>query len=188
MGQVKYGGSRILTMAWCWLYCIGMLAMIAEIIVGNSGFFVPVLALAAFYVCVVFGWRRTLLVFAVLGSFLDLAVGRSVPLQLALLAVALLMAQFWRRHGDCAHPAAQVLPGVILGSTCGTLAWLTCRPPDAFFNLGGMLMDVSVFLIAAVSGAVLLPLGCLLLDTMGARLDVALFRQAYRDDHPEEDL
>ncbi len=169
-------------MFWCWLLFCGFCAMVLEIIVGNWGYYIPVLATLAFYFTVVAGWRPVFPLFAVLGSVLDLSVGRSVPLQFPVLSLAIFLGTVWRRHGDCSHAGAQGFPGGVLGALAGGIGLLYARPPGFRLSLSAMIHDLPIVACAAIGGCLLVPLYCLVLDRCAAKLDFRCFQRAQQDD------
>jgi len=151
--------------------------MIAEIIVGNCGLYVPVFSTMAFYCTVAAGWRKVLPLFAVLGCVLDLSLGRAVPAQLALLVGTTYLALLWRQYGDCSRAGIQALPGGVVGVFAGGGALLYGRFPGSRLSLSCFWSNSGLFFLAVTGGAVLLPLFCLLLDRWAGKFDFVCFRQ-----------
>jgi hypothetical protein len=159
-----------------WTLCCVFLALVVELLAGDYGFALPVFPVAVFYFTVVCGWRRTAVPFLVLGTILDLAFGRSLPV--ATLAVPGIQAfgMFWRGHGDCRRRGAQAAPGLAVGALSGSLMLVLLVLPGARWGaaLGG---DAAVLLAeVSLGAAVLLPLLCVALDAAAEQMVLDSYR------------
>ena len=151
-------------MTTIWLLCCTFLAVVGEVIAGGYGVVLPVFPVVAFYFTVVLGWRPTVAWLLVMGSVLDLALGRGVPVSLVALPGIQAFAMFWRRHGDCRRRGPQAVAGFMAGLISGGLTLALVVLPGARWNAGLAGEGLGLLGEAALGGALLLPLLCVALD------------------------
>ncbi len=157
-------------MTTIWVICCTFLALVLELLAGDRCIALPLFPVTVFYFSVVLGWRRTVLVFLALGTVLDLAFGRALPVATLAVPGIQAFAMFWRRHGDCRGRGAQALPGFIVGTWSGLLSLVLLALPEARWS-GALAGEVLCILGEAALGAViLLPLLCAGLDAAAAHL------------------
>jgi len=160
-----------------WTLCCAFLALIFELLVGDHGIALPIYPITVFYFTVVRGWRRTALWFLLLGTLLDLAFGRSVPVVTLVVPGVQAFAMFWRRHGDCRTRGAQAAPGFVVGTLSGVLMLVLLVLPGA--RWGAPLAGEVVVLLAevALGATALLPLACVVLDAAAEPMVFDSYRQ-----------
>jgi hypothetical protein len=170
-------------MEWVWILTVGFLAVVAEMLLGNSGLTVPVLGVCVFYFAGVFGWRRLLLPACVLAALLDAALGRKVPLAVLDLLPILALAIFWHWHGDCRHPLAQTIPGFLMGLfflTQDALRYVLL-PGGAIYAVGWQAAAIhALSLLALLTAGV--PLLCYALDFWAGRMKLPLYIEGQRQE------
>ena len=109
------------------------LGLVVELWAGGGNWLLPMWSVTAFYATVVYGWRWSFFPWAVAGLVLDVTYGRAFPVTtVVLLPLALLLARFWRREGNCRLLGVQAIPGAILGMVLclPALWWESCRPEN----------------------------------------------------------
>jgi hypothetical protein len=160
-----------------WTVCCAFLALIVELVIGGYGVVLPVFPVTVFYFTVVRGWRRTAVLFLVLGTVMDLACGRTVPVAVLAVPGVQAVAMFWRRHGDCRLRGAQAAPGFAVGALNGALLLVLLVLPGA--RWGEALAGEVATLLAevALGAAVLLPLLCAGLDAAAEQMVFDSYRQ-----------
>jgi len=167
---------RARAMLFVWLTVCGFISMLLELLCGNHGLLVPLLLLSAFYFTITVGWRRTVIPFAVLGAVADLVLGRSLPALICLLPIVMMLALFWRRHGDCAMIPLQVLPGTAVGFVA--VSGLLIMESLTVERLSAGLLRHSLWLLfhCTLAGALLLPFLCSLYDRLAAGMAFPCYR------------
>jgi len=161
-----------------WMLLASFLGVAVELIFGNYGFCVPVFASVAFCLIVAQGGRRAFPVLAVIGALLDLSYARAFPTQLVLVPIVAVVAESWRRHGDCRQPLAQILPGSAVGAINGALLVLLVRLPGSSLGWDILWRNGWIILQSAIGGTVLVPCLAALLDAGGKRLGLPLYAKA----------
>lgn len=163
-------------MGWVWLFWCAFCAALAEIILGNYGTPVPVWGGAAVYFTVVMGWRRAFVPLAFAGTIMDMTLSRSFPVSAIALPAVMVLALFWRRHGDCRAAGLQWIPGALLGLIvgAGTAVWEIL--PDGIRHGSWPWHSLWFTVHTMAAGALLLPLLCWLLDLGASRLALPLYR------------
>ncbi len=164
-------------MKWLWLMTVLTLAALLELAAAAQRLLIPVLALSGVYLAVVYGGKRVIVLLLFAAVLLDAVLMRHGPATSLAVLPALSIAAFWRRHGNCRHLPAQVVPGLVaaVAYTLTLMAWkaLTASP----LVLAELMMD-SIFLVeAAVGGALLMPVLCALLDMCAFRLQLPLYAE-----------
>ncbi len=164
-------------MTTIWTLCCAFVALVVELVAGYYGLVLPAFPVTVFYFTVVRGWRRTAAPFLVLGSVLDLAFGRSAPVETLAVPAVQAFAMFWRRHADCRPRAVQVVPGLVAGLVTGGLMALLLVLPGA--GAGESLLAETVLLLAeaALGAAGLLPVVCAVLDGAAEQMVFDTYRQ-----------
>ena len=100
------------------------LGLVLELIIGNQGFYVPVVGLVAFHFGVLRCYWQSLLWGCGVGVVLDLACGRSFPWYLVLIPLLVGLARVWRFQQLTHLLSLQAIPGFLSGFLCGTVhAW-----------------------------------------------------------------
>ena len=152
-------------MTTVWVICCAFLALVTELLAGDYGAALPLFPLVVFYFTVVLGWRSTAVLFLALGTVLDLAFGRMLPVSVLEVIVVQALAVFWRRHGDCRHAGAQAVAGFAVGACDGALALLLLVLPGARWESSLAGEALCVVGEASLAAAILLPLLRAGLDT-----------------------
>ncbi|MFA4944060.1 MAG: hypothetical protein WC789_05095 [Lentisphaeria bacterium] len=154
-----------------WIFILLFGAAVAEGWAGGTGWALPALAVTAFYLMQVFGWRRPLLLGLFAGAIIDLGFGRPYPLTPLLVLPAIAgLATLWHRSGSRHSLAMQMLPGAL----CGLIQAGVILAADSFavepwfWRL--FLHNTLLLLALAGEGMLLLPLLCLAYDHWARRL------------------
>jgi hypothetical protein len=161
-----------------WTLVCSFFAVGVELIFGKYGFAIPVFAATAFCLITAQGGKRAFPVLAIMGAMLDLSYARHVPAQLLLLPLLIAASELWRKHGDCQHPAAQLLPGCIVGGMSGAVLVLVVRLPGSTLGWGILWRNGWIILQGVAGGAVLVPCLAPFLDGWARRLGLPLYAQA----------
>lgn len=161
-----------------WILLCSLLAAGLELVVGGYSLCLPVFAAVAFCLLVAQGVRRALPWLVLAGAVLDLSYARALPAQAVLLVLLALLATAWRRHGDCLHPLAQILPGIVLGALSGAVLVVLVSLPGLAPSWGAVRQQGWILLQGVGGGAVLTPLAMALLDGGGRRLGLSLYARA----------
>lgn len=162
-------------MVFVWAFICMFGAVVAELVLGGYGLIVPVFAVCSFYFLVLLDWRVSLPLLLVLGSVLDLAFGRRFPCQVVVVSLLVPLALGWRRHGDCIHRLAQVIPGIVVGSVSGSVALVLVRLPGSGLTWDFAWRNAVIFAEFALGGALALPAVSALFDRFAARFDLPRF-------------
>ncbi len=149
-----------------WIWLIMFLAAVLEVVAGNLGLFVPLAALAGFYLLVTFGWRSALTPILAAVMIVDATYGRNYFIGIPLTLYLTLLSLLWRRRGNCQTIPVQALPGIAVG-----LAWagavLFCESFLMEHFFWGLTRHNLWLLLQAVLGSlILLPLLCRGLDSL----------------------
>lgn len=157
----------------------GLLAMaLLQVGVGNARVFVPLLPMAAFYFAVAYGWRRVSFGALVIAALLDASLGHpGFPAVLTALA-AVVLADFWHRHGNCRLWIAQAVPGVLVGGWAAVVHLVFEYVLVASPGIGGAARDAGLLVWTAFVGAAVLPVVVWAFDSVADRLRLRLFRDA----------
>lgn len=147
---------------------------------GTMRIALPLIVVAAFYYAVPAGRARAALVALPAAGLLDaLLVDRALTCTLTA-GGAILIADFWRRHGDTRLWFAQAVPGAVLGlgTAAGTLVlqYLGQGLPVP----GQWLENLRYLVWMSLAGLVLLPAAALLLDACAERLHVQRYQDTRR--------
>lgn len=174
-------------MIWAWQFWCAFCGLLLELILGRHGWCAPVVLLIAFHFTVVLGWRAALIPGLITGALLDLMLGRDLPVTVLLLPPVLLAGLFWRRHGDCQHTVAQILPGAAVGLVAGTGLVLCVSLPAEHWHVSLFLHNFRLLLGCVAWGTLLLPLLCWILNRfargMALRGYESVQRQEVSDGH-----
>jgi len=163
-------------MIWVWLGICTFGSVWGELLIARAGVTAPLVAMATFYFVVLLGWRRPLPWCLSAACLLDLFLMRPVPVTVLLVPAAAVMALFWRRHGDCGHPALQALPGGILGGAYGMAMVLCLSLPFEPLTWAFALRCAWIWGGNLILGALATPLCVAALDHSAARLELPCFR------------
>ena len=153
-----------------WLIFISASSVILEVCLGHFGYTIPLTAMTGFYLTVACTWRKTIICFLAACVLLDLGFGRPFPVSWLLVPYVMLLAQYWRLHGNTTERLLQVLPGIAVGAGAVGCAlaygamrsFLSETPADSF--------SPSMVLQALVSSVVLMPILTVLLDAFASSL------------------
>lgn len=167
-------------MVWIWIFTGMLTTLCLQVLIGNLHLALPLLPLAAFYYAVPYGRSRTALVGLPLAGLLDaLLLERAMPCTLAA-GGALLLARFWRRHGNSRLWLVQAAPGAVIGLQSALLELLS-RGFSAGIPVSGQWAHRLLYLAwMALAGGLLMPAAALLLDACAGRLGLPRFSDARR--------
>ena len=102
-------------MTLIWTFFALLLCGMLELLLGVSGFYVPLMLLGMFYFGAFRHWRFALLVAMFIGSAVEMSYGRTVPLCLFLMPLLTLLSKFWRWMGGTVGILRQCVPGMFVG-------------------------------------------------------------------------
>lgn len=162
---------------WLWLILLSGLLALLEVMLGTRGIAVPAVLLAAFYFAVLRPWKWVLLPFLFLGLFVDLFYIRAFPGHLLMVPLVVLVAQYWRRHGDLRSVLVQCFPGMMIGLISGGSLLLLM-----FLQQGVAVLLAPRWALLwmgkqVLAGAILLPLLCHLGDSLARLLAVSRYNR-----------
>jgi uncharacterized YccA/Bax inhibitor family protein len=161
-----------------WTLVCSFLAVGVELVIGKYGLVVPVFASTAFCLITAQGGKRAFPTLALTGAILDLSYARHVPAQLLLLPLLIVTSEIWRKHGDCQHPAAQLLPGCIIGAVSSAILVLVVRLPGSTWGWDILWRNGWIILQGLFGGAILVPCLAPFLDGWGQRFGLPLYAKA----------
>ncbi len=158
-----------------WLILTSALSVIAELCLGHLGIAIPLTAMTGFYLTVAFTWKKSLLLFLASCVLLDLGFGRPFPVSWLLVPYAMLLAQFWRQHGNTSAFLLQFIPGLAIG--LGTLATsLAYTATRAFLSETPGEYYASRFAFQNLIGAIcLMPFLTRILDSLAKSLSLRCY-------------
>ena len=102
-------------MTLIWTFFALLLCGMLELLLGVSGFYVPLMLLGMFYFGAFRHWRFALLVAMFIGSAVEMSYGRAVPICLILMPLLTMASKFWRWMGGTAGMLRQCVPGMFVG-------------------------------------------------------------------------
>ena len=102
-------------MTLIWTFFALLLCGMLELLLGVSGFYVPLMLLGMFYFGAFRHWRFALLVAMFIGSAVEMSYGRAVPMCLILMPLLTMASKFWRWMGGTAGMLRQCVPGMFVG-------------------------------------------------------------------------
>ena len=170
-----------------WLIFTSATSVILEVCLGHRGYTIPLTAMTGFYLAVAYTWRRAIICFLAACILLDLGFGRPLPVSWLLVPYVMLLAQYWRQHGNTTERLLQVLPGVAVGAGAvgTTLAYGTMRsflsetPADSF--------STHMVFQALVSSFVLMPILTVVLDSLAKPLALRRYATSLHTFFSDED-
>ncbi len=165
-----------------WIATVLFAAALGELQAGMVGLGVPLVGVCAFYLTVVFGWQATLLPLAVTAACLDVAWGRQGPLSVCLILPMVLLARFWRNHGDCRHGAAQVVPGLIAGGLLLGMGLVVRLLQPGAWHGGEPMPELARYVGMVLGAGAGLPLVCAGLDWLAAGLGLPRYADIQQRD------
>lgn len=160
---------------WLWLILLSGSAVLLEVMLGTRGIAIPGLLLTTFYFAVLRPWKRILFPFLTFGLLVDLLYGRIFPAHLLMVPLIILVAQYWRRHGDLRSMAVQCFPGMMVGLISSSSLLLIM-----FLQQGIAVLLTPRWIVLwmggqILAGAILLPLLCRFGDSTARMLAVSRY-------------
>ena len=113
-----------------WLLIVLLFSGIFELLIGNYGINVPLLALAGFYFAVLYPWPLLLPYFCLIGLWLDLCSPINLPAHTLTMLIVIPIGHNWRYFGDFSSKLGRCLPGAAVGALCGIMSMI--RVIDAY--------------------------------------------------------
>lgn len=169
-----------------WLFVITFASAILEAALGTSGWSLPLLAAAAFYLSAACGWRQTVFPALAAGAVLDIAFGRTLPVtSLCILPLAIALARFWRKEGNCRSFRLQIIPGVACGFAQGAILAATQSFPAENFFLRLVVHNLFFMGGLMIGGGLLLPILAWGLDRGARRLSLPRYHTAQHPERPD---
>lgn len=107
-----------------WIIFTFASGIILELCIGRSGILLPVVSLLGFYFTVTFSWKKSIFPYLFATAFVDMAFGRSMPLTMSAIPFVMLLAYFWRMHGNTQERILQFFPGLMIGVNTALLSLL----------------------------------------------------------------
>ena len=146
-------------MTYIWTFFALLLCGMLELMLGVSGFYVPLLLMGMFYFGAFHHWRFALLAAMFIGSAIEMSYGRAVPMCLILMPLLTAFSKFWRWMGGTVGMLRQCVPGMfigLLGGVAGII--LKHRMMGTYAGSWKLALTSSAF------GFVLFPIICGLFD------------------------
>ena len=170
-----------------WLIFTSATSVIMEVCLGHFGFTIPLTAMTGFYVTVAYTWRKSILCFLASCVLLDLGFGRPFPVSWLLVPFVMLLAQYWRQHGNTTERLLQVIPGLAVGAgaiACTTVygairSFLSETPADS--------VSPRMVLQALLSSFFLMPVLTALLDCLAKPLALRRYATSLHNLFSDED-
>lgn len=170
-----------------WFIFTSAASVILEVCLGHFGLTIPLTALTGFYLAVAYTWRKAILCFLASCVLLDLGFGRPFPVSWLLVPYVMLLAQYWRQHGNTTERLLQVIPGLAIGS--GAIActaaygamrsFLSETPADS--------VSIRMVLQALASSFFLMPILSVLLDSLAWPLALRRYATSLHNVFSDED-
>lgn len=147
---------------------------------GNMRIALPLVSVTAFYFAVPAGRARAALVALPAAGLLDaLLLDRALTCTLAA-GGTIMLADFWRRHGDTRLWFAQAAPGAVLGMGTAGVTLVLQYAGQGLPVPGQWQRNMRYLAWMSLAGLVLMPAAALLLDACAERLRVQRYRDARR--------
>ena len=146
-------------MTYIWTFFALLLCGMLELILGTSGFYVPLLLLGIFYFGAFRHWRFALLWAMFIGSAVEMSYGRTVPMCLLLMPLLIAASKFWRWMGGTVGMLRQCVPGMFVGLLGGVAGIVLKNRMTGSYEGSWWLA-----LVSAAAGFVLLPIMCGIFD------------------------
>ena len=170
-----------------WLIFTSAASVILEVCLGHFGFTIPLTAMTGFYLAVAYTWRKAIICFMASCVLLDLGFGRPFPVSWLMVPFVMLLAQYWRQHGNTTERLLQVIPGLAVGAgaiACTTIygtmrSFLSETPSDS--------VSTHMVLQALLSSFILMPVLTLLLDSLANPLALRRYASSIRNLFFDED-
>lgn len=146
-------------MTYIWIFFALLLCGMLELMLGVSGFYVPLMLLGMFYFGAFRHWRFALLAAMFIGSAVEMGYGRAIPMCLILMPLLTVASKFWRWLGGTFGILRQCVPGMFVGMLGGVASVVLKNRVMGTYEGCWRLM-----LTAAASGFLFLPVMCGLFD------------------------
>lgn len=167
-------------MYWLWMSAGLLVAVWMQAVAGNMRIALPLVPVTAFYYAVPFGRTRVALLALPAAGLLDaLLLDRGLTC-IASTGVAILLAEFWRRHGNSRLWFVQAAPGAVIGLGTAVLTVLLQYGAYGLPAAGQISRSVLYILWMTAAGLALTPCAVVLLDACAERLRLQRFREARR--------
>ena len=156
-----------------WLLLVLMASGMAELLIGNHGISVPLLAMAGLYFAVLYPWPLLLPYFCLGGLWLDLCSPAGPPAHVITLLLLIPVGHNWRYFGDFSTHVGQIPPGAATGAIVGILSILRIFA----VGHGGLswLQILRIPLMQIGFGALLFPLCSMIWDGIAFHIGVRRF-------------
>ena len=157
-----------MTLIWFIFTCAT--SVIAEVCLGHYGIVIPLTAMTGFYLTVSFSWRKALIPFLFSCILLDLGLGRPFPLSWLIIPYILLIAHYWRQHGNTMDALLQLIPGLAIGvgALAISLAYTVIR--SFLSEIPGACFSSRLFLQCLTGACALMPILTKILDMLAKPL------------------
>ena len=158
-----------------WLILTSAISVIAELCLGHFGLAIPLTAMTGFYLTVAYTWKKSILLFLASCVLLDLGFGRPFPVSWLLVPYAMLLAQFWRQHGNTSAFLLQFIPGLAigLGALATSMAYSATR--SFLSETPGDFYPSRFAFHCLASAIVLMPFLTRILDTLAKSLSLRCY-------------
>ncbi len=167
-------------MYWIWMVTGLWVAVWLQAVAGNIRIALPLVSVAAFYYAATAGRTRAALVALLAAGLLDaLLLNRALTCTLTA-GGAVLLGDFWRRHGDTRVWFAQAAPGTVLGLGTAIVTLMLQYAGQGVPVPGQRLENLRYLVWMSLAGLVLMPAAALVLDACAERLHVQRYRDARR--------
>lgn len=162
-------------MTLLWFIFTNAISVIAEVCLGHYGIVIPFTAMTGFYLTVAYAWRNALFPFLVSCVLLDLGLGRPFPLTWLIVPYVMLIAQYWRQHGNTLDAMLQLIPGLAigLGALGASLAYTATR--SFLSETPGGCFSSRLFIQCLTGSCALMPILTKILDLLAKSLSLKCY-------------
>ena len=159
-------------MTLIWTFFALLLCGMLELILGTSGFYVPLLLMGMFYFGAFRHWRFALLTGMFIGSAIEMSYGRAVPMCLILMPLLTAFSKFWRWMGGTVGTLRQCVPGMFIG-LLGGIACIILKHR----MMGTYVGSWRLALTSSALGFILFPVVCGLFDMVAGWMALNRYTQ-----------
>jgi len=163
---------------WVWILFGAFFALFFELFCAYNRLALPSVAVLCFYMGAVFGWRRAVVPFILVGSVLDLVLGRTVPFTpMLVLLVSPLGALCSKFSIRSSIGTFSLLGSTLLCVSIFILSGVTELFAVTFLSSDGWIYTLWSHAVFTVSPFILTPTFIFILDKIAPSMDVASLRQ-----------
>ena len=155
------------------IFLIIFISINCELLAGSANFIIPFSALSIFYISIMAGWKRGLLLAVITGTAVDILYGRTILLTPYLMMLTVAAGIFWLHKGD----PVSILPHLIPGSVIALIVSLPLLAVDSY-HTGIYLINLYKLAVTAFAGSLILPAMIAFFDFLAEKQGLPLYRKA----------